>query len=199
MKSVLISIRPKWCEKIAAGEKTIEVRKTRPKLETPFIAYIYCTKNAKMQFWTGPRYSYVDDHSHNAFDRCGNGKVIGRFVCDKIYEVAPRWKEYIVLGENKGTTNEIARASCLSFDDMKAYLGEANGYGWHISELEIYDHPRKLYEFWFPPELYCERERCGDCPYDQVADVNGEYSYDCEWKRPLKRAPQSWCYVEGGV
>ena len=28
MKSVLISIQPKWVEKIARGEKTIEVRKT---------------------------------------------------------------------------------------------------------------------------------------------------------------------------
>ncbi len=35
-KAVMISIRPKWCEKIVNGEKTIEVRKTRPKLETPF-------------------------------------------------------------------------------------------------------------------------------------------------------------------
>lgn len=42
-KSVLISIRPKWCEKITSGEKTIEVRKTRPKLDTPFRCYIYCT------------------------------------------------------------------------------------------------------------------------------------------------------------
>lgn len=39
----MISIRPKWCEKICSGEKTIEVRKTRPKLETPFKCYIYCT------------------------------------------------------------------------------------------------------------------------------------------------------------
>ena len=42
-KSVMISIRPKWCEKIVNGEKTIEVRKTRPKLNTPFRVYIYCT------------------------------------------------------------------------------------------------------------------------------------------------------------
>lgn len=35
-KSVLISIRPEWVEKILSGEKTLEVRKTRPKLETPF-------------------------------------------------------------------------------------------------------------------------------------------------------------------
>ena len=43
-KAVMLSIRPKWVEKIASGEKTIEVRKTRPKLETPFKCYIYCTR-----------------------------------------------------------------------------------------------------------------------------------------------------------
>ena len=44
MKSVLISIQPKWCELIANGKKTIEVRKSRPKIETPFKVYIYQTK-----------------------------------------------------------------------------------------------------------------------------------------------------------
>lgn len=44
MIAVLISIRPKWCEKIISGEKTIEVRKTRPKMDTPFKCYMYCTK-----------------------------------------------------------------------------------------------------------------------------------------------------------
>ena len=42
-KAVLISIRPEWVEKIADGEKTLELRKTEPKLETPFKVYIYCT------------------------------------------------------------------------------------------------------------------------------------------------------------
>ena len=42
-KAVLISIRPEWVEKILSGEKTLEVRKTRPKLEAPFKVYIYCT------------------------------------------------------------------------------------------------------------------------------------------------------------
>ena len=44
MKAVLISIQPKWCELIASGKKTVEVRKSRPKLETPFKVYIYCTQ-----------------------------------------------------------------------------------------------------------------------------------------------------------
>lgn len=35
-KAVLISIRPEWVSKILTGEKTLEVRKTRPNMETPF-------------------------------------------------------------------------------------------------------------------------------------------------------------------
>ena len=35
MKNILIAIRPQWVEKIANGEKTIEVRKTAPQ-EVPF-------------------------------------------------------------------------------------------------------------------------------------------------------------------
>ena len=48
MKAVLISIRPKWCEKIMTGQKTIEVRKTRPKMDTPFKCYIYKCGNGKL-------------------------------------------------------------------------------------------------------------------------------------------------------
>ena len=32
MKAVLISIRPEWCDLISRGKKTLEVRKTRPKI-----------------------------------------------------------------------------------------------------------------------------------------------------------------------
>lgn len=42
--AVLLSVRPKWCELIANGKKTIEVRKTKPKIRPPFKCYIYCTK-----------------------------------------------------------------------------------------------------------------------------------------------------------
>ena len=46
-KAVLMSAKPEWCKKILSREKTVEVRKTRPKLETPFKVYIYCTKTAE--------------------------------------------------------------------------------------------------------------------------------------------------------
>lgn len=90
MKSVLISIRPQWCEKIASGEKTIEVRKTAPK-EVPFKAYIYCTKDKPYLYridddnnfeltntLRSKTYEYVKDYNEQ------NGKVIGEFICDKV-------------------------------------------------------------------------------------------------------------------
>lgn len=60
----------------------------------------------------------------------------------------------------------------------------------------IHDEPKELSEFCFPPERYCEEGLCGGCPYDQVPNVYGEYEFDCEWKRPIIRPPQSFCYVE---
>ena len=69
-KAVMLSVRPKWCEKIASGEKTIEVHKTRPKINTPFKCYIYCTL---------PKYPHEDfiatDYPRPQF--YGGGKVIG--------------------------------------------------------------------------------------------------------------------------
>lgn len=189
-RAVLISIRPKWCEKIADGEKTIEVRRTRPKLEPPFNVYIYCTAG------------YLQYVTQNGMlcHMTGGREVIGEFICDKIYEVAPRWKEYIVLGENKGTTNEIARASCLSFDDMKAYLGEANGYGWHISELEIYDYPKKLGDFTAVCRYKNDDETCQSrkiaCSFQRY-DYNHDGSVNLvECGNSVRRPPQSWQYVE---
>lgn len=107
-KAVLISIRPKWCEKIASGEKTIEVRKTRPKLNTPFRVYIYCTL---------PKYPHEDfiatDYPKPQF--YGGGKVVGEFICDRIYELETRSPggSYYVKGEDQPTTNDVrgSRAS----------------------------------------------------------------------------------------
>lgn len=190
MRAVLISIRPKWCEKIINGDKTIEVRKTRPKLETPFKCYIYCTKDKHLAFMQnrfGTKLIACMD-AETAIPvggAVGNGKIIGEFTCDRIYELAP-------LNHDP---DDVEKQACLTREEIVNYL-KGTGYGWHIFDLEIYDQPKELNEFRFPPELYCEKERCGSCPCDQAADVNGEYSFDCEWKRPLTRAPQSWCYVE---
>ena len=174
-KAVLISIRPEWVEKIARGEKTIEVRKTRPKLDTPFKCYIYCTQGNDARRLRGSW-----------------GKAIGEFICDRVETIKAATEPYGIYDVDDDFVAQTRLVDGALWDYGKG----ATLYGWHISKLEIYDQPKELNEFWLPPELYCEKERCGGCPYDQVADVNGEYSFDCEWKRPLTRPPQSWCYVE---
>ncbi len=191
-KSVLISIRPKWVEKIASGEKTIEVRKTRPKLVTPFKAYIYCTL---------PKYPHEDfiatDYPRPQF--YGGGKVVGEFTCDRIYEIRkrgiPENFDYCYLSLNEWGNDDIETeiraisASCVSKEEFNAYGAKAPLlYGWHISDLRIYDTPRELSEF----------QRATD-PCDSC---HAEYTWECTDCKKLggdiKRPPQSWCYVEEG-
>ena len=212
MKSVLISIRPEWCDKIARGEKTLEIRKNKPKLEPPFKCYIYCTKQKENVVCNGISYyndelyrlpngeikygcsielaGYnSDDYSNNNFL---NGKVIGEFICDKIEEFESEFyssdnvlnaiyrvvedEDYpgeciytsIATNEEDSENFWICSLSCLSFEEIKKYIGYAKReiafYGWHISKLFIYDKPKELSNF------YC--------------------------RKLLTRPPQSWCYVE---
>ena len=199
MNSVLLSVRPQWCELIANGKKTIEVRKTRPKLETPFKCYIYQTKpkdrlitimrdgdeNYGEIYHGKPVFikTYGEDYWTGR-----NQKVIGEFVCDHITNLFTNSRFWL--------DEKAVEQACLTGEQIREYANGKDAYGWHISALQIYDKPRELGEFYFPPEKYCEKELCGGCPHDQMPDVNGEYAYDCEWRRPITRAPQSWCYVE---
>lgn len=167
----MLSIRQKWCGKIASGEKTIEVRKTRPKLDTPFNCYIYCTQ------------------SGIALGACGkHGKVIGEFTCDRIdeydddtifsfrHEDYARWNDF-----------GLDRA-CMHPEDFQNYADGKWLYGRHISDLKIYDKPRELREFkksnrdCFYADLGLAKRDCPDCK-----------NSGCFLERP----PQSWCYVEG--
>ena len=136
-KAVLISIRPKWCELIASGKKTIEVRKTRPNMLAPFKCYIYQTQG---KVGTGL-------YKHGGVEIMGrdvkNGKVIGEFICDEI--------DKIRVFEN-GTVQFWMRnnlhKSCIEYDELADYIGWGKqGYGWHISDLVIYDKPKELSEF----------------------------------------------------
>lgn len=135
-KAVLISIRQEWCQKIIAGQKTIEVRKTRPKMDTPFKCYIY---------------------------KCGNGKVIGEFLCDEIININGAGR----------IPSDAARPTCLEPAELHQYLGASTGFGWHISDLRVYDTPRELGEF-----------------------TGLRTTKDGFELRLITRQPQSWRYVE---
>ena len=174
-KAVLISIRPEWCEKIARNEKTVDVRKTRPKLETPFKCHIYCTMDHPYISISCGELDKLN-YRTNTVGRC-NGKVIGEFTCDRIYELAPL----------NHAPDDVEKQACLTREEIVNYL-KGTGYGWHIVDLRIYDQLRELTEFRrpCPNDLYCET--CAMYSNNTGICNNGAL--------PLRRPPQSWCYVE---
>lgn len=137
MKAVLISIQPKWCEMIASGKKTIEVRKTRPKMETPFKCYIYCTEGKDTVY-----YMAKIGLCETRYD----GKVIGEFVCDDI-----------IVDERGENADVFSKYAQLSLVEQKKYGANKPLFGWHISKLKIYDKPKELEEFkqTRPPQSWC--------------------------------------------
>lgn len=178
MKSILQSIKPQYCELIASGKKTIEVRKTRPKLDVPFKVYVYCTKSCK------PIYLNDDEN-----ETLLNGKVIGEYVCDEIQEITA---DNLVALYFNNPTNETR----LTDFEMRKYANGKNLFLWHISDLVIYDKPKELGEFGKECNLDCPSIHC---PYWKYQRVNAdEWDYDCSCNniRPLTHPPQSWCYVE---
>lgn len=199
MKAVLMSTQPKWCELIANGKKTVEVRKTKPKLETPFKVYIYCTKNKnkKIDSWLN---LYCDDRKITTDIRLEepcyklNGKIIGEFVCDEIDTVmsvdTPCMRYFMI---NDKMDMFFSDASCLDVDDMGAYLGfNKIGYGWHISDLVIYDVPKPLSDFY---KECAGLDNTGLC-YECENAVGEECDCVVNGRLQFTRPPQSWCYVE---
>ena len=176
MKSILISIRPKWVEKIVKGEKTIEVRKTAPK-EVPFKCYIYCTIGNGMK----------GDYLVPSGIQCG--KVVGEFICDKVYNLVNAFGGIMFADENLNQLEpQLFRdMSCLTDEQTADYLGDKDGYGWHISDLKIYDKPKELSEF-----RACNWN-CNHCKH-RVVNQNDVGDVRCE--NEVTRPPQSWCYVE---
>ena len=185
MKAVLISIQPQWCDLIASGKKTIEVRKTAPKLETPFKVYVYQTKHKGK--------SIVSEALSTVY---GGGKVIGEFVCDEIY-VRPA--NVIYYGKGQEDYLDLLKSACMTEREVLDYMGgqfNRDTYFWHISDLKIYDKPKELDNFskykYKPLGGCCQNHNCKNYIY------NGYYEPpQCKIDGCfLKRAPQSWQYVE---
>lgn len=167
MKFVLISIRPKWCRLIASGKKTIEVRKTYPKLPTPFKCYIYETK-ARTDTPT-----FIDEDGHVLYT--GRGQVIGEFVCD-------------LMGLHPGTD---VPSSCVPIEELKKYANGKMLARWHISDVKIYDKPKELGSFWKAGK--CPYAAESGCTYEYHCFRAGQTQRCGE---TLTRPPQSWCYVD---
>ena len=193
MKSILISIQPKWCELITSGKKTIEVRKTAPK-ETPFKAYIYQSKRN----WIYKILPWLKERRQ---------KVIGEFVCNSVTCI----QTYYGNSGEKHLTNLFGidiKNTCLSLHEIFDYIigDKKDGTGWlyHITDLKIYDKPKDLREFctWrFGKNDGCET--CfnkkwweGDTADENIAKRICAPCQKDNFRKQITRPPQSWCYVE---
>lgn len=166
MKAVMLSLRPQWCEKIFNGSKTIEVRKSRPSIPTPFTVYVYMTKHK----WIFKLLPFLK----NRF-----AKVIGSFVCDEIY-VRPA--NVIYYGQGQEDYLDLLKSACMTEREVLDYMGgqfNRDTYFWHVTDLKIYDKPKELGEF-------------GNYKTEWVQ----WYHSDDKVFYPLARPPQSWMFVE---
>lgn len=141
MKSILISIKPKYVAEILNHRKTIEIRKTAPKCDLPIDVYIYCTKGAGLQ-------QYVDEYfTDEGSLSLKNEKVVAKFRLEKIDEV--HVDEHMLKDR---AWDYVLSNSCLNREELRAYAGGSHPYygvvfAWHISDLRIFDKPKPLSEF----------------------------------------------------
>ena len=191
MKAVMLSLRPQWCEKIFNGSKSIEVRKNRPSIPTPFTVYVYQTKHKGGN-------ATVREVLNSVY---GGGKVIGSFVCDEIY-VRPA--NVIYYGKGQEDYLDLLKSACMTEREVLDYMGgqfNRETYFWHVTDLKIYDKPKELGEFYTLGN--CEKyDFCNQCKNFHRGQgwLDGSYCDEdsCldNTRIPVTRAPQSWCYVE---
>ncbi len=183
---VLISIKPKWCELIASEKKTVEVRKTKPKLQTPFKCYIYCTKPS----FPHEDFLVFDAGTNKIKAFYGGGKVIGEFICDQVHRYAicgtnQYDKRYCEVDPSLYIHPIDYKPLCLSEEEFISYGNGVELFGWHISNPVIYDTPKELGEF---QRACSHKEDCCTCKR-----WNNK-SFQCI--AGITRPPQSWCYAE---
>ena len=144
---VLLPILPRWSHKIIDRDKAIEIRKNRPKLPTPFKCYLYMSSGGWA--WRDPFSTAVIPPNGKMY--CGAQRVIAEFVCDWIDEYA-----YGREGHYCMSWNDL-EASKLTFEELERYGKGKKLYGWHISDLKVYDKPKQLSQFGLSraPQSWC--------------------------------------------
>lgn len=206
MKAIMISMQPQWVEKILNGEKTIEIRKSKPSCELPCKVYIYCTMPNKQE-----------NRKPHSWEVVWLKRVVAEFTLNKVekikFDCPCSFRSFnLGFGFTENRYNIDITKTCLTESELYDYLGEPcelqgeyhqtfefGGYAWYIDNLKIYDKPKELSEFshYIPNNKY-PKKGCGiDCEDCMSYDSEHETClalYYSHWQ--IKRPPQSWCYVE---
>ena len=167
-KAVLMSIRPQWCELIAAGWKNLELRTTFPKMGGPFTIYIYQTRGK----WSYAALRQAGRQSLADKLTAGAGAVVGECVCDRIYrlDIGADGRLFSTIGvDHRIYMNDIGACACVEEAAIRAYMEKKKQlYGLHLLNPTIYEKAKLLNE-------------------------NGYWSNS---GKVVIRPPQSWMYVK---
>lgn len=191
MKQVLISIRPEWVAKILNGEKNAEVRLNVPKCDLPCEVFIYCTKGGKKLQGL-------------------NGKVVAKFILNETVGFGISKKNHHIAFDKINSfmfmDKGLKEMTGLTYDMLKEYVGDKQGYFWKIDNLEVFDTPKELGDFYkngtMTKEEYIAKAKTVECIIkemehnyqDAMSIINIGYDKYIEL-RSVTHAPQSWCYV----
>ena len=192
MRKVLVSLKPYYYYLVGEGIKTIEVRKDMPKAnDWNKEVFFYMSKDIKS-------FAEIPEEFQEKYRKYRKhfGKVGMRFVCDNIEKL----EEHIEEGGLYYTLNsDFNEATQLDNWQLHDYGKGKPLYGWHISDLKIYDKPKALEEFsrfgYIERGCACANSSCKyhhDNGYYEPPHCKLHGSGNCS----LERAPQSWGYVK---
>ena len=180
---ILASIKPYYYYLIAEEKKKIEVRKMALKNLPQDIAF-YMSKDEK-SFAKIPKKFQEKYRKHF-------GKIGMRVVCDEVeefheWELSPQGK---FADFERERLENFLTAACLSEEEVVRYRENLPYfkplYGWHISDLKIYDKPKPIMQFYKPCPI-----KIKNCP---VCELYSTYTGCC--MNNIDRPPQSYMFVE---
>lgn len=186
MKDLIMSLKPYWYYLICEYIKVIECRKAKP-MDISWSGKVHCYMSKDKRSFNRIPKEFQEKYKAHL------GKVGMRFVSDEIKIITNTFDE------------TLQKQTCLSGSEMRSYANGRDIYGWHISDLKIYDKPKELKEFRKPcvdKYQYCQGCRYGSViiPPDEeeYALYHGGYydNIDTVCHNYVTRPPQSWGYVE---
>ena len=132
-REIILSLHPVWWEKMKAGLKPLEIRKSRPKGNGPYTVMVYIT---------------------------GGVGIVGEFTCDCFYELnTSPLSIWALPPDGSGTPYNLEKASCLSLQQPEEYAGSSNAsmWGWHVTDVVEYERILSLSDIGIKraPQSWC--------------------------------------------
>lgn len=204
-EALIITLYPTYAMDVLNRNKLLELRKGLPrkifdkngKLIKGMWCYIVVKKGKEKLYYSEGGYadnigsieggyylfeSWMDEEYNE--DKLVNGNVVARFWFDEYDKYVDATNCYMTScgmqcdNEYMYQLCELQdelKNTCLTCDEIEAYGKGKDLYAWHIKNLEIFDYPMELSDFY-------------------TWNKGDKWTPDMNWLI-LKRAPQSWQYV----